>query len=99
MKKQRIYDNIRYTMKGCGAMSTLEATIGIVELLTEDNLIKLQNVAGQLLSGQEGTHPVLTGMTKQRFLEELEVSRTQTENGEVKDAGLVTSELRTKYGL
>ncbi len=80
-------------------MSTLEATIGVVELLSEDNLIKLQNVARQMLLGQESTQSALTGTTKQQFLDELVVSRAQSEEGNVKEAKAVTRELRGKYGL
>lgn len=80
-------------------VSTLEATIGVVELLSEDNLIKLQNVARQMLLSQESTQSTETRMTKQQFLEELEISRTQIETGKAKDARSVTKELRAKYGL
>ena len=49
-------------------MSTLEATVGVVKLLSEENLVKVQYVARQLLMNQNDTMLNEEVLTKQRFL-------------------------------
>ena len=67
-------------------MSTLEATVGVVELLSEENLEKVQYVARQLLMNQDDAMLREDVLTKQQFLDELELSREQAGTGKCRDA-------------
>lgn len=48
-------------------MSTLEATVDMMERLSEENLVKVQYVTRQLLMTQENGRTQENIMTKQRF--------------------------------
>lgn len=80
-------------------MSTLEATVDMMERLSEENLVKVQYVTRQLLMTQENGRTQENIMTKQRFLEELELSRQQATAGRYRDAQEVVNDIRSKYGL
>lgn len=80
-------------------MSTLEATVGVVKLLSEENLVKVQYVARQLLMNQNDTMLNEEVLTKQRFLEELEISRHQTKSGQCINAKEAIDDIRNRYGL
>lgn len=75
-------------------MSTLDITISMVQKCTEDELQVVQQVIRQffLNRGSQNT-------TKKQFLEELEISRKQHQNGQSQEANEVLAELREKYGL
>ena len=80
-------------------MSTLEATVGVVELLSEENLEKVQYVARQLLMNQDDAMLREDVLTKQQFLEELEISLHQAETGQGRDAREAVKDIRSRYGL
>lgn len=80
-------------------MSTLEATVGVVELLSEENLEKVQYVARQLLMNQDDAMLREDVLTKQQFLEELEISRHQAETGQCREAREAVKDIRSRYGL
>lgn len=80
-------------------MSMLEATVGVVELLSEENLEKVQYVARQLLMNQDDAMLREDVLTKQQFLEELEISRHQAETGQCRDAREAVKDIRSRYGL
>lgn len=80
-------------------MGTLEATLDVVELLSEENLEKIQYVARQLLMSQNNSGQVEEALTKQKFLEELEISRYQSKNGQYREAGEAVNDIRSRYGL
>lgn len=75
-------------------MSTLDATVSMVQRCTEDELQVVQQVIRQFLlnRGSQTT-------TKSQFLEELEISRKQHQNGQCQEADEALAELREKYGL
>lgn len=75
-------------------MSTLDATLSMVQRCTEDELQVVQQVIRQFLLNRS---PHAT--TKSQFLEELEVSRKQHQNGQCQEATEAMAELRKKYGL
>lgn len=75
-------------------MSTLEATVSMIERCTEDELQVVQQVIRQFLLNR-GPQTI----TKNQFLEELELSRKQHQNGQSQGASEVLTELRDKYGL
>ncbi len=75
-------------------MSTLEATVSMIERCTEDELQVVQQVIRQFFLNR-GTQTI----TKNQFLEELELSRNQHQNGQCQEATESLAELREKYGL
>ena len=75
-------------------MSTLDTTVSMIQRCTEDELQVVQQVVRQFFLNRE-SHTI----TKKRFLEELEISRVQHQNGQSQEAGEVLAELREKYGL
>ncbi len=76
------------------AMSTLDTTVSMVQKCTEDELQVVQQVIRQFFLNR-GPHIT----TKKQFLEELQISREQHQNGQSQDAGEALAELREKYGL
>ena len=75
-------------------MSTLEATVSMIEKCTEDELQVVQQVIRQFFLNR-GAQTI----TKNQFLEELELSRNQRQNGQCQEATEALTELRDKYGL
>ncbi len=75
-------------------MSTLDTTVSMIQRCTEDELQVVQQVIRQFFLNR-GTHTT----TKKQFLEELEISREQHQNGQNQEAGETLAELREKYGL
>lgn len=75
-------------------MSTLDTTVSMVQRCTEDELQVIQQVIRQFFLNR-----VSHTTTKKQFLEELEISRVQHQNGQNQEAGEALAELREKYGL
>lgn len=75
-------------------MSMLDTTVSMIQRCTEDELQVVQQVVRQFFLNRE-SHTI----TKKQFLEELEISRVQHQNGQSQEAGEVLAELREKYGL
>ncbi len=75
-------------------MSTLDTTVSMIQKCTEDELKVVQQVIRQFFLNRE---PHTT--TKRQFLEELEISRAQHQNGQSQEAGEVLAQLGEKYGL
>lgn len=75
-------------------MSTLDTTVSMIQRCTEDELQVVQQVVRQFFLNRE-SHTI----TKKQFLEELEISRVQHQNGQSQEAGEALAELREKYGL
>ena len=71
-------------------MSTLDATVSMVQRCTEE---ELQVIRQFFLNRSTQT------TTKSQFLEELDISRKQYQNGQCQEAHQALSELREKYGL
>ena len=75
-------------------MSTLDTTVSMIQRCTEDELQVVQQVVRQFFLNR-APHTI----TKKQFLEELEISRVQHQNGQSQEAGEALAELREKYGL
>ena len=88
-----VYANL-ILWQGGKTMSTLDATVSMIQRCTEDELQVVQQVIRQffLNRGSQTT-------TKSQFLEELEISRKQHQIGQCQEADEVLAELRKKYGL
>lgn len=75
-------------------MSTLEATVSMIEKCTEDEMQVVQQVIRQFLLNR-GTQTI----TKNQFLEELNLSRAQHQTGQCQEASKALAELGIKYGI
>ena len=75
-------------------MSTLDATVSMVQRCTEEELQVVQQVIRQFFLNRS-----TQTTTKSQFLEELDISRKQYQNGQCQEAHQAWSELREKYGL
>lgn len=75
-------------------MSTLDITVSMIQKCTEDELQVVQQVIRQFFLNR-GQHTT----TKKQFLEELQISRGQHQNGQSQEAGDALADLREKYGL
>ena len=85
---------VRLILKGCDYMSTLEATVSLMENCTEDELLIVQQIVRQFIILRNNQ-----SITKNQFMEELEVSQRQYANGQYCDAKDVSARMREKYGL
>ncbi|MCM1264509.1 MAG: hypothetical protein NC313_17490 [Butyrivibrio sp.] len=75
-------------------MSTLEATVSMIEKCTEDEMQVVQQVIRQFFLNR-GTQTI----TKNQFIEELKLSREQHQNGQCQEATDALTDLREKYGI
>lgn len=79
-------------------MSTLEATMSMLEVLSEEDLLRVQNFARCLFMSQNSEYPFRT-LTKGEILKQLSTSRQQYVDGNYKDAETFGDEIMEKYGL
>lgn len=77
-------------------MSTLEATVSMLETLPEDDLIAISGIVKRFIIKNNSPYAPLT---KKETLEKLAKSRKQAEEGKVRDAKEASDEIREKYGL
>lgn len=75
-------------------MSTLDTTVSMIQKCTEDELQVVQQVIRQFFLNR-GPHTT----TKKQFLEELQISRRQQQNGQNQESSEALAELKEKYGL
>ena len=77
-------------------MSTLEATVSMMEQLPERDLLKIQ--AFVRLFFPDTSNP-FSPLTEEEIYAQLESSRKHVEEGKLKDARQVSANVRAKYGL
>ncbi|SEM44998.1 hypothetical protein SAMN04487770_13938 [Butyrivibrio sp. ob235] len=93
-------------------MSTLEATFSILETLSDEELQAVRSFALLLKNYQnlDADDSVITEsdaregtpfapMSKKQIMEKLRLSRLSASLGNVKEASVVSADLRAKYGL
>lgn len=79
-------------------MSTLEATISMLQTLPESELLTIYDLTRRFFIKQnKGTE--FETMTEDQFLEKLDMARMHADEGKVMDVDGAISKLRTKYGL
>lgn len=78
-------------------MSTLEATVQMLEKLPEEKLSVVFNLTERLLADNVKKH--LVPKSSDKIYGELEISREQSRSGKITKAHEVSSKLRDKYGL
>ena len=76
-------------------MSTLEATVSMLDQLPERDLLKIQ--AFVRLFFPEMSSP-FTPLIEEEIYAQLERSRKHAEEGKLKDARQISTNVRTKYG-
>lgn len=79
-------------------MSTLEATVSMLETLPEDELNTIYEVTKRFFVNSANNNP-FQPKTEDEIIAELDIAREHANNGLVSDAKLVSKELRAKYGL
>lgn len=79
-------------------MSTLEATVSMLQALPESELLTIHDMARRFYMKQAIQNP-LEPMTEQQMLDKLAASRKHAEEGRVMDADVAISKIKEKYGL
>ena len=79
-------------------MSTLEATVSMLQSLPESELLTIYDLTRRLYI-KKGKDMELKAMTEEEMLDKLDASRKHADEGRVMDADVAISKLRVKYGL
>ena len=79
-------------------MSTLEATVSMLETLSESDLLAVKGVV-QALAFKGSEEEFFKQMTKEEFMDALAEGRKDVEGGRVMSAQESVRELREMYGL
>ena len=79
-------------------MSTLEATVSMLEAMPEEARIKVYQYARSMFSSDRPSNP-FTPVTKEKVLAELKTSSQEFDNGQGMDAGDAIREMRRQRGF
>ncbi|MCQ2558053.1 MAG: hypothetical protein MJ135_02930 [Oscillospiraceae bacterium] len=79
-------------------MSTLEATVSMLEVLSEADLLRIQTFAKCLFMSQGHENP-FQPLTKGQIIAQLDESAKEYAHGQFKDADAFADEMMEKYGL
>ena len=79
-------------------MSTLEATVSMLQSLPEAELLTIHDLTRRLYIKQNKDVD-LKVMTEEEIFDKLDKSRKYADEGRVLDADVAISKLRVKYGL
>lgn len=79
-------------------MSTLEATVLMLQSLPESELLTIYDLTRRLYIKQNKDIEFKV-MTEAEMIDKLDISRKHAEEGMVMDADVAISKLRVKYGL
>ena len=90
-------DIIKNLNKGVVNMSTLEATVSMLEVMPEDARIKVFMYTQQLFGSRKPANP-FTPASEERILSDLALSRQETADGKGVDAEEALLELGKQYG-
>ena len=78
-------------------MSTLDATVSLLETLSEEQLLCIQELAKRL--AKKSKNNPYAPMSEAELLAELAEAREDEREGRIKDADQAIRDLREKYGL
>jgi EAL domain-containing protein (putative c-di-GMP-specific phosphodiesterase class I) len=84
--------------EGAGYMSPIEATISMMEVLPEDDLIQIRNFTTMLYEKRKVNNPFVP-LTEEKLMADLETSRTQIEQGKSSNMKTALERLGAKYGI
>ena len=76
-------------------MSTFDATVSMLELLSEKDLMVIQSVAAALLEKYEIYQP----RSETQLLKRIDIASDHAEEGKVRDAVVAGRDIRVRYGL
>lgn len=79
-------------------MSTLEATVSMLETLPEEEINTIYEVTKRFFVNRGGNNP-FQSKTEDEIICELDTAKKHVEAGLVNDAKDASKELRAKYGL
>lgn len=79
-------------------MSTLEATVSMLETLPEEELNAIYEVTKRIFVNRSVNNP-FQPKTEDEIIRELDIAREHVEEGMFFEAEEVSEELRRKYGL
>lgn len=82
--------------KEVSTMNTLEATVSMMKQLPENDLLKIQTFVR--LFFPDSSNPFVP-LTEEEIYAQLARSRKHAEDGNLKDARQISSNVREKYGL
>lgn len=85
-------------MLGGGITSTLEATVSMLKVLPESELLAIYDMARRFYIKEALKNP-MEPMTEQQMIDKLAVSRKHAGEGRVMDADVAISKIREAYGL
>jgi EAL domain-containing protein (putative c-di-GMP-specific phosphodiesterase class I) len=86
------------TREGAGYMSTMEATISMMEVLPEDDLVQICNFTTMLYEKRKVNNPFVP-LTEEKLMSDLETSRTQIAQGKSLNMKTALEQLGAKYGI
>lgn len=79
-------------------MSTLDATVSMLEVMPEDARIKVYQYARELFSAEKPANP-FTQVTVEQVMSDLEISQRQIENGQCSDMQEILTKMGQEYGF
>lgn len=79
-------------------MSTLEATVSMLETLPEDELKTIYEVTRRFFVNRTSANP-FQPLSEEQIVAELDIAREHAKQGMYSDAKDVSRELRAQYGL
>lgn len=79
-------------------MSSIDATVSMLELMPEDARLKVLEFTKQLFTAEKPANPFVP-LTTGQILRDLEISRQQAAQGQTYDMGEALEELRRRHGF
>ncbi len=79
-------------------MSTLEATISMLEMMPEESRQMVFEYTQELFSSSQTANPFVP-VSKEQILKDLELSRQQVSQGKVRNMAVALEDLRRRHGF
>jgi EAL domain-containing protein (putative c-di-GMP-specific phosphodiesterase class I) len=95
---KREYNEKNWIEKGAGTMSTIEATISMMEVLPEDDLVQIRNFTTTLYEKRK-VNNLFVPLTEEKLMDDLKTSREQIEQGKSLNMKTALEQLGAKYGI
>lgn len=79
-------------------MSTIEATMSMMEVMPEDARIKVMEYAQKLFTSRKPANPFVS-LTTEQILSDLDEAHREIEDGKGMEAGAAMAEMGKKHGF
>lgn len=79
-------------------MSTLEATVCLLEQLSESELFAIQGVAREFISRNNESY-LFKSQTEEELIKRIDTSIKAAQDGHITDANVLEKELREEFGI